>query len=114
VATARRACSVVRPLLVAALLSGASLADPYAPPGTPLDHARGDFARDQRGRIQRSAAAVRAFRARHPSPSTGLITGPCPGHVIDHIRALRRGGADLPHNLQWQSRATAREKDRRE
>jgi hypothetical protein len=112
VATARRACSFVPRPLFAALLSGASLADPYAPPGTPLDHERGDFARDKRGRIQRSTATVTAFRAEHPCPSTGLNAGPCPGYVIDHIRALRRGGADLPHNLQWQSRAAAREKDR--
>src|SRR4029077_9762363 len=30
--------------------------------------------------------------------------GSCAGYVIDHIEALKRGGADSPDNMQWQSR----------
>jgi hypothetical protein len=35
-----------------------------------------------------------------------------PGYVIDHIRPLKRGGADAIWNLQWQTKAQARAKDR--
>lgn len=105
-----------RPLLFAALAAHCSFgsADPYAPPGVPLDPGQGTFARDARGRIERSRSVIRLFRASRPCPSTGLATGPCPGYVIDHIRALRSGGADAVHNLQWQPAAEAREKDRTE
>ncbi len=34
------------------------------------------------------------------------------GYVIDHVRPLKRGGADAPSNMQWQSVAAARAKDR--
>jgi hypothetical protein len=32
--------------------------------------------------------------------------------VIDHIKALKRGGADDPTNMQWQTVSDARAKDR--
>jgi hypothetical protein len=32
--------------------------------------------------------------------------------VIDHIRPLRKGGADLPDNMQWQTVEAAKAKDR--
>jgi hypothetical protein len=38
--------------------------------------------------------------------------GPCPGYVIDHIIDLECGGPDKPSNMQWQTRAEARVKDR--
>lgn len=68
--------------------------------------------RDSSGRIKRSASARAAFRKANPCPSTGRRSGACPGYVIDHIRALKRGGADHPSNMQWQTRAAARAKDR--
>jgi hypothetical protein len=34
-----------------------------------------------------------------------------PGHIVDHIRALKHGGLDVWWNLQWQTVAEAREKD---
>lgn len=67
--------------------------------------------RDLRGRIERSYAARAAFRRVHPCPATQKTTGPCPGYVIDHIVALKRGGADAPDNMQWQTREEARAKD---
>jgi hypothetical protein len=32
--------------------------------------------------------------------------------VIDHIVPLKRGGADNPENMQWQTKAEASAKDR--
>jgi hypothetical protein len=32
--------------------------------------------------------------------------------VIDHIRPLKRGGADAPSNMQWQTTAAAKAKDK--
>lgn len=69
-------------------------------------------ARDSRGKIQRSATARQWFRRSHPCPATGRTSGACPGYVIDHIQALKRGGSDVPGNMQWQTRAEAKAKDR--
>jgi hypothetical protein len=68
--------------------------------------------RDAHGRIKRSTRAKDAFRRSHPCPSTGKTHGACPGYVIDHVRALKHGGADEPGNMQWQTREAAKEKDR--
>ena len=32
--------------------------------------------------------------------------------VVDHIVPLKRGGADAPSNMQWQTKADARAKDK--
>jgi hypothetical protein len=32
--------------------------------------------------------------------------------VVDHIKALKRGGADDPSNMQWQTVEDAKAKDR--
>ena len=69
-------------------------------------------ARDRRGNIQRSRSARRQFERSHPCPSTGRRSGPCPGYVIDHVRSLKRGGADAASNMQWQTVAGAKAKDR--
>ena len=64
------------------------------------------------GYIRRSTSARTAFRRSNPCPATGLTTGRCPGYVIDHIVALKRGGPDEPSNMQWQTTVEAEEKDR--
>jgi hypothetical protein len=69
-------------------------------------------ARDNHGKIKRSPTAKRDFQRSNPCPSTGRTAGACPGYVIDHQVALKRGGADEPGNMQWQSRTAARAKDR--
>ena len=62
----------------------------------------------------RSHAAKIEFQESHPCPATGRTMGKCRGYVIDHIRPLACGGADAPHNMQWQTKAEARAKDRHE
>jgi hypothetical protein len=37
-----------------------------------------------------------------------------PGYVVDHIVPLECGGADTPANMQWQTVAEAKAKDRTE
>lgn len=85
------------PLLSAALCGAAA---PCEPP------------RDASGRIARSSAARREFQRDHPCPATGARAGPCPGYRIDHIKPLKRCGADTPANMQWLTIEAWRDKTR--
>ena len=64
--------------------------------------------RDEHGRIVRSDKAKDAFER-----ATGYPHGR-PGYVIDHIVPLACGGPDLPSNMQWQTAAQAKTKDKTE
>lgn len=75
-------------------------------------HKAEGVARDGHGKIKRSRAAVAAFRKTHPCPATHKTRGACPGYVVDHVLALCRHGKDEPANLQWQSKADAKAKDK--
>lgn len=68
--------------------------------------------RDSNGRIQRSASAIKDFKRTNPCPATGKSTGRCSGYVVDHVKPLKRGGADNPSNMQWQTKEAAKEKDK--
>jgi hypothetical protein len=70
-------------------------------------------ARNSNGRLARSTKANDDFKHSHPCPSTGKSSGACPGFVIDHVRPLKRGGADDPSNMQWQTKAAVKAKDNR-
>ena len=62
--------------------------------------------RDADGRIARSSVARQEFLR-----LTGYPKGR-PGYVVDHIVPLACCGADTPANMQWQTVAEARAKDR--
>ena len=72
------------------------------------------FRRTTTGRIKRSTAAKDSFKRQQPCPSTGRGSGPCPGYVIDHVNPLECGGADAPSNMQWQTVADGKAKDKTE
>lgn len=72
----------------------------------------------KRHRICRSQKVVRSFMAQHPCPSTGG-TKRCKGYVVDHVKALctaqteeERQRLDSVDNMQWQTVAEAKAKDR--
>jgi hypothetical protein len=68
----------------------------------------------RRGRYKRSTAAKNSFKREHPCPSNGRTSGSCPGYVIDHVNPLECGGADAPFNMQWQTIADGKAKDKTE
>lgn len=63
-------------------------------------------ARDSHGKIVRSESAKHEFWK-----MTGYPHGR-PGYVVDHIIALKHGGADDPSNMQWQTIAEGKAKDK--
>lgn len=60
----------------------------------------------------RDRAVAREFQRLYRCPSTGRTTGACPGWVRDHIVPLCKGGADTVDNMQWQTVAEGKAKDR--
>lgn len=62
----------------------------------------------------RSRAVTRQFERLHPCPSTGRTIGACPGWIKDHVIPLCAGGPDSVSNMQWQTVADAKAKDRDE
>ena len=63
-------------------------------------------ASDANGRINRSEAAKLLFMRQNGYPKGR------PGYVVDHIVPLACGGPDAPSNMQWQTIAEAKAKDR--
>jgi len=72
------------------------------PPATKCE----SCSRDSHGKIQRSEVAKRDFMKQSGYPNGR------PGYVVDHIVPLAKGGKDVPSNMQWQTIAEARAKDR--
>lgn len=65
-------------------------------------------------RPHRSRQATADFQRASPCPATGQSRGRCPGYVIDHLVPLCAGGPDAAANMQWQTVADAKIKDRAE
>ena len=63
-------------------------------------------------KIPRSQGAKVDFKKANPCPATGADKGPCKGYVIDHVKPLACGGADHPSNMQWQTDAEGKAKDK--
>ncbi len=63
------------------------------------------------GETIRDPAQVHAFRQLNACPGTGLVSGACPGWVVDHKIPLCAGGADSPENMQWQDEKAGHQKD---
>ena len=61
---------------------------------------------------ERSAKQRSAFARANHCPVTHKPRGACPGYVVDHIKPLACGGADHPSNMQWQTVAEAKAKDK--
>lgn len=57
--------------------------------------------RYENGEIIRSAKVKAAFRKLVPCPSTGNISGSCPGWQINHTVPLICNGCDSVWNLSW-------------
>lgn len=94
-------------LLIAALFQPA----PAKGRGRTTSHAH-KTSRPAAHKAKRTSSARTAFRHKNPCPATNKTTGPCPGYVIDHKQALKRGGPDTPENMQWQTTQAAKAKDR--
>lgn len=62
----------------------------------------------------RSHAARAEFQRANPCPATGATRGACRGYVVDHPVPLCAGGPDHPSNMQWQTVAEGKAKDRQE
>jgi hypothetical protein len=69
---------------------------------------------DKHGKIKRSGAAKDSYKREQPCPAKGHSSGNCPGYVIDHVRPLECGGTDAPSNMQWQTVADGKAKDKTE
>jgi hypothetical protein len=60
----------------------------------------------------RSSSVKHEFQREQPCPSTGKPVGACSGYVKDHVVPLCKGGPDTTANLQWQTTAEGKAKDR--
>lgn len=67
-----------------------------------------EIQRGKTGRILRSTSQRTRFKR-----LTGFPKGR-PGHHIDHVIPLKRGGPDCPCNMQWLPLAEKKRKDRTE
>jgi hypothetical protein len=91
-------------LAICAILNAQVGMRPKLPlPRVPHTPSCNNCVRDLSGNLARNPAPVLAFRSKHPCPATGSVTGACPGYVVDHVKALDRGGGDTPDNMRWRT-----------
>lgn len=70
------------------------------------------FTSPAQGTTKRSQSATVEFKKQQPCPDTGSPKGPCKGYAIDHVKPLGCGGSDAPGNMQWQTTAVGKAKDK--
>ena len=61
---------------------------------------------------QADARQRELFVKKYACPVNGKHTEICPGWVVNYVKPLCAGGADRLSNLQWQTVATAKRKER--
>ena len=81
-------------------------------PSAPILTGATPIARTPDGRIKRDLTARRDFMSHTLCPATNSYSLQCPGYVVDHVIPLSCGGADQPYNMQYQTVADAKEKDK--
>lgn len=96
-----------------AIAAAFSLGLGAAPVGAKTYHPR-THSSSHKPKVKRSTRAKDSFKHSHPCPATGKSRSACPGWVIDHVVPLCAGGADAPSNMQWQTIAAGKAKDRDE
>src|SRR5262249_27864143 len=64
------------------------------------------------GEAYRSIEVKHEFQRQHPCPSTARPTAKGSGFIKDHVAPLACGGPDWVGNLQWQTTAAAKAKDK--
>ncbi len=95
-------------LAVSAILSAQlSMVSKFPAPRTSHTPSCLNCVRDLTGHLSRNPVPVRAFRAKHPCPTTGSVKGACPGYVVGDKKALKPGATDTPDNMRWQTIAQA-------
>ena len=72
----------------------------------------GAVERDSNGRIHRSRTEVARFKHSTVCPATGQRGSYCPGYIVDHRVPLACGGLDRVTNMQYQTIAESKAKDR--
>ena len=61
---------------------------------------------------ERDARQRELFVKKYACPVNGKHQEACPGWVVGYLKPLCAGGADRIANMQWQTAATAKRKDR--
>jgi len=92
--------------MVYRLLLALFLALPLYAKGTGHGRAPTHSTRTRKQKIVRSLAARKEFMRK-----TGYPHGR-PGYIIDHVKPLCKGGPDTPENMNWQTKAEAKAKDK--
>lgn len=71
------------------------------------------IAREASAETVRHRTTVYAFKVTHVCPATKKKGNfPCPGYIVDHVVPLCKNGPDAVSNMQWQTIADAKAKDK--
>jgi 5-methylcytosine-specific restriction endonuclease McrA len=74
----------------------------------------GIYQSNDKSYLKRSATVKKHFKQQTICPATGTYTQKCTGYVVDHIIPLKCYGKDAVENMQYQTIAEAKIKNRYE